>query len=190
MSEVQQYQPGPAFGAHVKKDGDNWTLILVRELRHAPEKVWLALTDPEHLRQWAPFDADRSLGTVGPVLLTTIGKPGVNFSEGKVTRADAPNALEFTWMCKEMRWELEPLSGGGTRLTLWHNIDRGYISWGAAGWHICFDLLDQLLRGTPIARIVGPEAMKSSGWQRLTVEYAKMFDVEAPNWPSKPAQTS
>jgi hypothetical protein len=29
----------------------------------------------------------------------------------------------------DMRWELEPL-GGGTRLTLWHSIDRRFISWG------------------------------------------------------------
>ena len=42
-----------------------WTLVLVRELRHPPEKVWRALTDPVHLREWAPFDADRSLATAG-----------------------------------------------------------------------------------------------------------------------------
>ena len=63
-------------------------------------------------------------------------------------------------------------SGGGTRLTLWPNIDRRFISMGAAGWHICFDVLDHLLGGTPIGRIVGPEAMKFGGWQRLNAEYA------------------
>ena len=51
-------------------------------------------------------------------------------------------------------------SGGGTRLTLWTNIGRRFISMGAAGWHICFDVLDHLLSGTPIGRIVGPDAMK------------------------------
>jgi hypothetical protein len=72
--------------------------------------------------------------------------------------------------------------GGGTRLTLWTNIDRRFISMGAAGWHICFDVLDHLLSGTPIGRIVGPEAMKFGGWQRLNAEYAKQFGIEAPNW--------
>src|SRR5436309_7983302 len=72
----EQYAPGPARGAEVRKDGEKWTLILVRELRHSPEKVWQALTDPAHLREWAPFDADRSLGTVGTtVKLTTVGAP-------------------------------------------------------------------------------------------------------------------
>jgi hypothetical protein len=46
---------------------------------------------------------------------------------------------------------------------------------GAAGWHICFDVLDQALSGTPLGRIVGPETMKFEGWQRLNAEYAKQF---------------
>src|SRR5213595_631296 len=61
MIDRQQYTPGPASGAQVRKDGEKWTLILVRELRHSPEKVWQALTHPAQLREWAPFDADGNL---------------------------------------------------------------------------------------------------------------------------------
>ncbi len=75
MSSRERYRPGPAAGAEVRKDGDKWTLILVRDLRHPPAKVWQALTDPTHLREWAPFDADRSLSLVGPVRLSTVGTP-------------------------------------------------------------------------------------------------------------------
>ena len=57
---------------------------------------------------------------------------------------------------------------------------------GAAGWHICFDVLEQLLAGQPIGRIVGAEAMKFGGWQRLNPEYAKQFGVPTPGWPSRP----
>ena len=89
-----------------------------------------------------------------------------------VTRADAPEVLEYG----DIRWELEEL-GGGTRLTLWHSIDRRFISWGAAGWHICFDVLDHLLAGEPIGRIAGADAM-TFGWQRLNTEYAEQFGVE------------
>jgi hypothetical protein len=78
MNDREQYAPGPARGAQVRKDGENWTLILVREPRHPPEKVWQALTDPAHLREWAPFDADGSLGTVGTVKLTTVGAPATH----------------------------------------------------------------------------------------------------------------
>jgi hypothetical protein len=105
--------------------------------------------------------------------------------ETQVKRAEAPKLLEFNWGGQNIRWQLEPLAGGGTRLTIWHNIDRGFISMGAAGWHICFDVLERFLAGQPIGRIVGPDAMKFGGWQRLNAEYAKQFGVEAPSWPSK-----
>ncbi len=68
----EPYTPGPATGAQVRKDDKNkWTLILVRELRHSPEKVWEALTDPPQLREWKPFDADGSLGEVGTTVRLT-----------------------------------------------------------------------------------------------------------------------
>src|SRR5262249_30581024 len=50
VTHREQYAPGPATGAQVRKDGEKWTLILVRELRHSPERVWQALTDPAQLR--------------------------------------------------------------------------------------------------------------------------------------------
>jgi uncharacterized protein YndB with AHSA1/START domain len=178
MSSREQYAPGAAFGANVRKEGEKWTLVLVRDLRHPPAKVWQALTDPEHLREWAPYDSDRNLGTVGTAKLTTVGAPTPLVSETHIKRADAPKVLEFTWGDMDVRWELEPVGAGGTRLTLWHNIDRGFIAWGAAGWHICLDVLDRLLADQPIGRMVGPEAMKFEGWKRLTAEYAKQFRVE------------
>jgi len=184
MNNRDKYTPGAAAGAKVQKDGDKWTLVLVRDLRHAPAKVWKALTEPEDLREWAPFDADRSLAAVGMAKLTTVGVPQQHVSETSVKRAEANKLLEFNWGGQDIRWELEP-HGGGTRLTLWHNIERPYISMGAAGWHICLDVLDRAIAGEPIGRIVGPDAMKFEGWQRLNGEYAKQFGIELPSWGSK-----
>ena len=171
MNDRDQYTPGAASGAEIRKDGENWTLILVRVLHHSPEKVWEAITDPAHLREWAPFEAHGSLAAVGA--------PTPHVTETTVTRAEAPKVLEYNWGGFDMRWKLEAL-GSGTRLTLWTNIDRRYISMGAAGWHICFDVLERLLSGTPIGRIVGPEAMKFQGWRRLNAEYAQQFEIEDP----------
>lgn len=179
MSSRDKYAPGAASGAEVRKEGDKWTLILVRELRHPASKVWQALTDPAELREWAPFDADRNLSTTGPVKLTTVGAPTPHHAEMTVKRVEAPRLLEYGWGGNDMRWELEPLESG-TRLTLWHNIGRRFVSMGAAGWHICFDVLDRLLAGHPIGRIVGGEAMKFD-WQRLNSEYAEQFGIEAPS---------
>jgi len=180
----EDFTPGPADMARVEKDGEKWTLVLVKELRQPPDKVWRALTEPAQLREWAPFDASGSMGTAGAtVTLTTVGAPSPHVTKTTVTRAEAPAVLEYNWGGFDMRWTLDAV-GGGTRLTLWHDIDRRFISMGAAGWHICVDVLDHLLAGTPIGRIVGPEAMKFDGWQRLNAEYAQQFAVETPGWPT------
>jgi len=118
---------------------------------------------------------------VGSVKLTWVGT--ATTLETRVTRADAPKVLEYD----DTRWELEAF-GGGTRLTLWTNIDRRFISMGAAGWHIAFDVLDRLLSGTPLGRIAGGEAIKFDGWRRLNAQYAKQFGVEAPSWPPNAAK--
>jgi hypothetical protein len=117
------------------------------------------------------------------VKLSWVGTPTP--LETRVTRSDAPQVLEYN----DTRWELEAF-GGGTRPTLWNNIDRRFISWGDTGWHICFDVLERCLVGEPIGRIVGAEAMKFGGWQRLNAEYAKQFGVETPSWPPQAAQKS
>ena len=179
MTDRATYAPGPAAGARVQKgEGPTWTLILTRDMRHPPELVWQAITDPAHLKEWAPFDADGNLGRPGAsVRLTTVGAPQAQVTETTIKRAVPPRLLEFTWGGNEIRWELEP-HAGGTRLTLWHNIDKGFIAWGAAGWHICLDVLDLALGGQPIGRIVGPDAMQFKGWQELTGQYAKQFRAE------------
>lgn len=176
MKSVEQYTPAAAYGAHIEKAGDKWTLVLVRDLKHPPEKVWKALTDPAQLREWAPFDADRNLGQVGTAKLTTVGAPTPNVSDAQITRADAPRVLEYTWGGQDIRWELEPVGSAGTRLTLWHNIDRRFIAMGAAGWHLCIDVMDRFIDGHPIGRIVAGDALKFEGWQRLHAEYAKQFE--------------
>jgi hypothetical protein len=96
MIDREQYTPGPAYGAQINKGGvqkegveknkDKWTLILVRELRHSPEKVWQALTDPAHLREWAPFDTDGNLGKVGTVKLTWVGTPYASRNKSDASR--------------------------------------------------------------------------------------------------------
>jgi uncharacterized protein YndB with AHSA1/START domain len=175
MSDREKYEPGLANMARVRKDGETWSLVLVKELRHPPEKVWRALTELTHLREWAPFDVSGDLSKVGTVNLTWVGTPTP--IETRITRADAPKVLEYISGGNEMRWELEGRDGG-TRLTLWAVIDRRYISMGAAGWHIALDVLERLLDGAPIGRIVGAEAMQFDGWQRLNAEYAQHFGGE------------
>ena len=36
------------------RDGDRWMLTFTRKLAHSREKVWRAVTEPEHLAVWYP----------------------------------------------------------------------------------------------------------------------------------------
>jgi uncharacterized protein YndB with AHSA1/START domain len=175
MTHRDSYAPGPASAQLTRTEGENWQFVLRKQLRHPPAKVWTAITDPAHLREWAPFDADGSLAVAGSIVkLTTVKTPQAYVAETRVTRAEEPNLLEYSWGGNDMRWELEDFDGG-TRLTLWASINRNYIAMGAAGWHVCLDVLEHHLGGTPIGRIAGGEALKFSGWQRLNAEYSRKF---------------
>jgi Uncharacterized conserved protein len=177
MTNRKDYTSAPATDARVEKQGEKWTLVLVRELHHPPKTVWDALTDPAQLSEWAPFDADRNLSVVGPVKLSTVNIPAPQVSESHVKRAIKPRLLEYTWGGNDLRWELESIDEG-TRLTLWHNIDHRFVAWGAAGWHICIDVLDYLITGKPLGRMVGADAIKYGDWKRLVSEYSRQFGTE------------
>ena len=108
----------------MEKTGPSFSLVPTGRLADPPEKVWQALTDPAHLREWAPFDTDKNLGKAGVTAkLTTVGAPTSQVTETIVTRAVALKMLEYKWGGNDIRWKLEAV-GGGTHLTLWHNIDR------------------------------------------------------------------
>lgn len=178
------YQPGRAAGATTHQEGKRWTLVLTRALRHPPAKVWEALTDPAQLREWAPFDTERNLAFTGPVVLTMVGGPSPDAIECTVKRSVRERVLEYTWGTDTLRWELEK-TDSGTRLTLHHTVtDRPWLPKVAAGWHICLDVMERAIAGTPIGRILASEA-KRFGWERLNAEYAEQFGVENTGWPEQ-----
>lgn len=169
------YKPGPADATLSNTEGDQWTFVLAREFRHPPDKVWRALTDPAQLSQWAPFDADGDLGIAGnTVRLSTVGSPAPHVAAARVTRADYPHVLVFNWGDSDLRWELEDYNGG-TRMKLWASIDRRYIAMGAAGWHICLDVLNRHLANEPLGRLVGMGMLSDARWQQLNAEYTANF---------------
>ncbi|MBQ0894207.1 SRPBCC family protein [Micromonospora sp. U56] len=165
------FRPGPPAEIEAEPAGDRWTLLFVRELRHAPEKVWSALTDPARLAEWAPFLADRDLGAPGTATLTVVDGDTAVPQPATVRRAEPPHLLEYTWGDDLLRWELTP-SGTGTRLLLRHTLaERGMLPMVAAGWHLCLDVADHLLAGDPVGPIRGAEA-KDFGWAELRDTYA------------------
>ena len=153
-------------------DGGRWTLVFVREFDHAPEKLWDALTDPAQLDEWAPFTANRDLGHEGDATLTMVDADTHVDLPSEVRRAERSSLLEYTWgnpdadVADVLRWELIPTETG-TRLTLRHTVsDKEMIGKVAAGWHLCLDVAELFLNGTPIGAIRGGDAM-NYGWQEL-----------------------
>ena len=168
------FDPGPLADASVVPDGDAWTLIFLRDLRHPPGVVWQALTDPEELDQWAPFTAGRDLGAVGETTLTMVDGDTRMPLSATVRNAVEPRLLEYTWGDDVLRWELEPTEDG-TRLTLRHTLAKPDMdAMVAAGWHICLAVLARLLAGDPVGVIRGQDAM-NHGWERLRAGYAAKF---------------
>ena len=50
--------------------------------------------------------------------------------------------------------------------------DREPGAMNAAGWHICLDVLDDVLGGRDTARAVGPDAAQR-GWAQLRDDYER-----------------
>lgn len=180
----QDFDPGPLAQVEHHADGARSTLVFVRHLRHAPAKVWVALTDPDHLRRWAPFDPDRDLATTGPATLRMTDGHTTEEFPAIVRRAVAPELLEYTWGDDLLRWELAQ-DGTGTRLTLHHTVGSpDWVPRTAAGWHLCLVVAERMLDGNPIAPIVGHEA-KKFGWGELHDAYAAKLGIPGSGWPEE-----
>jgi len=96
------------------------------DLAASPERVWRALTDPDELSQWFGQAADirPEAGYIGWMAWDGHGRVAL-----RVEEATAPRRLALRWMNEPdqpfdpegsnlVEWDLEPLTGGGTRLHL------------------------------------------------------------------------
>ena len=120
------------------RQGDRWTLTFTRKLAHSREKVWRAVTEPEHLAVWYPQEivGDRKAGAS----LRFVSSVGEGF-DGQMLVFDPPSVMEFTWGADLLRIELRA-DGAGTLLTLTDTFDDlGKAARDAAGWHECLDRL-------------------------------------------------
>lgn len=178
------YTPTPLAPVTAEIKEERSTLIFHRNFRQSPEKVWEALTDPKQLAEWAPYISDRNLATEGSAtLIMTDGMLEETFP-ATVTRAIPPSLLEYDWSSGLLVWELTP-QGEGTHLTLRHTVKTpDWLPKVAAGWHMCLDVMEKLLGGHPIGRIVGKESM-DYGWGSLHEAYAKALNIEPTGFPKE-----
>jgi uncharacterized protein YndB with AHSA1/START domain len=144
----------------VRMDGDSADLVFRRTLRHPPERIWAALTEPEQLRAWFMTASATIDGRPGGSVDMVTGPAAFHWT-GRILSWDPPRLYGYEWNadpCPELpqgersivRWELEP-AGDETVLTLTHRRLTTRTALGfAPGTHALLDRLAAHLEGLPL----------------------------------------
>ncbi len=124
------------------------TVRVQRDYPHPIERVWRAVTTPEHLGQWFPSPVDVDLEPGGSMRFRAFeGDPAAT---GTVEVVDPPHQLTFTWGTDRLTFELAP-NGDGTTFTLIHTFDDRYGAASfATGWDGCLTGLRSVLADEPL----------------------------------------
>ncbi|MFP2932731.1 SRPBCC family protein [Pyxidicoccus sp. 3LG] len=143
----------------VRIEGGTATLVFQRRLRHPPEAVWAALTDPEQLRQWFMTTAKIDGRPGGSVDM--VSGPARFHWTGRILAWEPYRLYEYEWNVAPraelptgeqsiVRWELAP-ADEGTLLTLTHRqLTKGTALGFAPGTHAFIDRLSAHLDKTPL----------------------------------------
>jgi len=158
----------------LEQAGDRWQLHFTRRLPHPPEKVWRALTEPEHLKEWFPNDieGERKEGATVRHVFRNDEAPDM---EGEIRVFEPPAVLELTWGEDTLRFELRATDdGSGTVLDFVDVLeDVGKAARDGAGWHVCLDGLEEHLRGEP------SHWNDMERWKPVHEKYIEEFPPEA-----------
>lgn len=157
----------------VEQLGDGrWRLKFSRTFDHPVDKVWKAVTEPEHLAAWFPTTIEGERAAGAPLHFTFPKGQAPPF-QGKVVTYQPPSVFEFEWGPDVIRLELHP-AGPATTLTLYDTLEaRGKAARDAAGWHTCLDALAAGLDGRPDSR----DALNE--WSAVHSHYVDAFGPEA-----------
>lgn len=154
-----------------RQDG-RWQLRFVRTLAHSPDRVWRAITEPEHLAAWFPTTIEGERKAGAPLRFSFPSGEAEAF-DGEILVYQPPHVLEFRWGTDTLRLELQAVEAG-TRLTLIDTLDqRGKAARDGAGWHVCLDSLEAHLQGQPDAR------QRMATWGDVHPHYVQRFGAEA-----------
>ncbi|MEU5263459.1 SRPBCC family protein [Amycolatopsis sp. NPDC021455] len=152
---------------------DRPVLRLERRLKHAPEKVWRAITDPAELAHWFPARVDVDLRDGGEIRFTFPGEDTT--TTGRVLTADPPREFTFVWNDDTLRWLISP-DGDGSLLEFTHTFGRGdpaiaklAAGRNAAGWDVCLDALD--------ARLADRDFERPQRWHERMASYVDEFGL-------------
>jgi uncharacterized protein YndB with AHSA1/START domain len=147
-------------------------LRFTRTLAHPVDRVWRAMTEPEHLAHWFPTTIEGERAAGASLRFSFPGAEAPPF-EGEMLAFEPSSLMELRWGPDIVRLELRP-TATGTHLTLLDTLDqRGKAARDAAGWHVCLDNLEAGLRGAPDA------GEHPASWSEVHPRYVERFGPEA-----------
>ena len=157
------------YGTLEQLDDGRWQLRFTRTLRHPPERVWEAITEPEHLAQWFPTTIEGERAAGAPLCFSFPDDQWPAF-DGEMIACEPTSLMELRWGPDVLRLELRP-TPEGTELTLLDTLeDRGKAARDGAGWHTCLDALQAALDGHDHPR---------GAWSAVHEHYVASFGPEA-----------
>ena len=150
------------LGTYVEHEGRP-AVRFVREYPHPAERLWAAVSEPAELVHWFPSAVELEPWVGGAVRFS--GDPYMANTTGRVLVWEPPRRLAFQWADDELHFTVEPLDGGGSRLTLVNVLaDRTTAARNAGGWHVCLAELAKRLDGVPSR---GPHSEDTEPWEPI-----------------------
>ncbi|MFJ5767499.1 SRPBCC family protein [Lysinibacillus sp. NPDC093210] len=155
--------------ATIHKHQTGYIALIECPLAHSISAVWAVLTENGKLQKWMS-----NLEMIEP---KKKGKMRFNMNDGTDTFIDIAitdyieqEVLEFEWGKDSVRFELSPTSDGSI-LVLHEKIGQltDHTPKDIAGWHICLELLSDLLNGTV------HEEFPMKAWQKWLAEYTLLI---------------
>lgn len=124
------------------------TVRVERRYPHPIDKVWRAITMPEHLGKWFPSPVELELRTGGSMQFGAFGTGAGQ--TGTVETVEPPRLLSFTWGSDRLTFELS-IDGDDTVFALTHSFDdRSGAPSFATGWGLCLHGLRAHLADEPL----------------------------------------
>ncbi|KPN95908.1 SRPBCC family protein [Lysinibacillus sp. ZYM-1] len=157
--------------ATIEKQSNRHVAKFKRPLPHSVDAVWAAITNNEMLQKW--------MSNLEILDLRKNGKMHFNMNDGTdayekidITDYAENEVLEFDWGRDTVRFELSS-TDKGTLLLLVETLQEltEHTPKDLAGWHICLDLLTDLLDG------IEQQSFPMDAWQQRFYEYKELVDT-------------
>jgi uncharacterized protein YndB with AHSA1/START domain len=150
---------------------DRPVLRFERLLRHDPDTVWRAVTDPAEMAHWFPATVETE-PRVGAAMRFTF-EGGDAPTSGEILELDPPKVFAFRWNEDVLRFEVVAREHGSL-LVFTHTLGGDWVGRlaagrNAAGWDVCLAALQ--------ARLAGEEFAQPTDWADRIGSYVAEFGL-------------